>query len=317
MYFPYLYGRRSELLALRDFSVDYPEDRNVFPLVEPVKSNPEGLVRAINVLSRNNVMLVVILNPSQSELSNQESRSTWYSGLTNAVDPAEDFIPALLCDGRVSYADINSFLTQFSTGSSVLVYNSPELTSEEVFGLNQDPRVGLQVVKEGGLDPVIRANLSAKKTVDILDCFNSQPRNADYNGPEFFSRQHLVFQQSSCGYGDFTVLPTVLPGSGGKPGAVVVHATFKEEESGEVWIDHYVSIETDRSVGEVEDKFFDAAGQLCQEVGGRPLEFGMNPAIAKYQLQVKNYRFPGLPDNKRQQILHHICLNRQILMGEL
>ncbi|WP_136247519.1 sce7725 family protein [Halomonas borealis] len=315
MYYPYLYGRKYELLALRDFATNHPGDRNVSPVVEPLKSDVGDLKRAIQRLSSQNFPLTVILNPVRGEFRDQANLSGWLSSLTSQVTPTVDFTPALLCDDRVSYADVDNFLNQFRSGSAVLVYNSPALSAIEVSRLDQDSRVGLQVIKAGGIEPQARGGLSPQKTIEILDCFNAQTRNADYGGAEFFSRQYLGFRQASCGYGDFTVLSTAIPGSGGPPGAVVVHATYKEPNSGEVWVEHFVSAETDREAGTVEGKFLDAAGQLCRQVASRPGEFGANVAISSYQAQVAGNRSPGLGGNKRQQILHHICLNRQILLG--
>lgn len=96
MYFPYLYGRRYELLALRDFATNHPGDRNVFPVVEPVKVDVGDLKRAIQCLSSQAVQLTVVLNPIRDEFRNQAHLNSWFSTLISHVTPTVDFIPALL-----------------------------------------------------------------------------------------------------------------------------------------------------------------------------------------------------------------------------
>ncbi|MCY1282686.1 hypothetical protein D9M68_500030 [compost metagenome] len=94
---------------------------------------------------------------------------------------------------------------------------------------------------------------------------------------------------------------------GGKPGAVAIHATYKNKNS-DIWVEHFISDETDRDIGDASSKFREAVVKLVSSVNKRPREFGNNSALDAYRDHVANGTFPGLPKNKELQIYHHICL---------
>ena len=47
MYFPYLRGKQFELMALRDFSIDYSSSKKIIPIIEPVKQQMNGMNTAL------------------------------------------------------------------------------------------------------------------------------------------------------------------------------------------------------------------------------------------------------------------------------
>ena len=65
MYFPYLYGRRFELLALRSASTEFPLAETIAPVIEPVVERPADLKRCLQALGARRVRAVVILIPHQ------------------------------------------------------------------------------------------------------------------------------------------------------------------------------------------------------------------------------------------------------------
>jgi hypothetical protein len=56
-----------------------------------------------------------------------------------------------------------------------------------------------------------RALFPKPKAVDIFDRFNKQDRNADYSGVELFGDHHKTYKANGIGFGDYTVISSVLP----------------------------------------------------------------------------------------------------------
>ena len=67
MYFPYLRGKQYELLALKDFSQMSPNNAKIIPVIEPVKSQVNGLNSALEALRDNAMRFAVILNPKDGD----------------------------------------------------------------------------------------------------------------------------------------------------------------------------------------------------------------------------------------------------------
>jgi hypothetical protein len=151
--------------------------------------------------------------------------------------------------------------------------------------------------------------------VDIRDHFNAQPKNSDYNGSEFFSDRHRTFRDMGIGYGDCMTIGSEYKKGGGPAHAVAIHATYKQTRSGDVWVEHFVSDDTELGVRTTAEKFLQAARKLVRAVSRRRVEFGNNAALDSYAEYVRTNSFPGV--NKQLQIHHHIALNHQILSLEV
>lgn len=315
MYFPYLHGKRSELLALRDFANFTVFDNTVCPIIEPVRHSSQELLTAIDILTSNNFSPIVILNPSKLDF--RAGIGNWYNDIMGSNLAGRNWIPAMLVENQHSLNDVLNFANHFMNRGVAVVYNTSNLSVNDLGLIDSQRNIVFQIVPPNSLNPQQRNCISANKAVDVVDCFNAQRRNADYNGPEFFSNQIHNYRNNSVGYGDFTVLPNQVSDDGGPPGAVAIHISFKEPTSSNIYVEHFVSIVTHQQQSNTTDKFLDAAGQLVTAMNPRSNEFGTNPALDSYRQQVLSSHFPGLGGNKRQQILHHICLNRQILLGQI
>lgn len=144
------------------------------------------------------------------------------------------------------------------------------------------------------------------RLVDTRDHFNRLPRNSDYKGRQFFTDRHSTNKSTTLG--DYTVLGRTLEIGGGRPGAVVIHASYKHPTTGDIWLEHFVSDQTDRDVGTPEGKFLQTARKLVRAVKQRPAEFGSDQALDLYANHVAKNTFPGLGKNKQYQLMHHMHL---------
>lgn len=315
MYFPYLYGKQYELLALRDFSSTHCFDGTVTPIIEPVRHNPRDLFAALDALIKGGFSPLVIVNPSKSNF--KAGDKGWYNKLMGNSLANANWIPTFLVENTHSSQEILNFINYFSNRNIAIAYNTSNISVADLQLIDSQANVVFQVMLPNSLNVQQRSAVSSGKAIDIIDCFRSQPRNADYGGPEFFSNQINSYQHNSYGYGDFTVLPNEVRDEGGPASAVAIHGTYKEPNSGNIYIEHYVSTVTQQHLSDVASKFLDAAGQLVTAANSRPAEFGNNVALDSYRYQVAHTHFPNLAGSKRQQMLHHICLNRQMLLGHI
>jgi hypothetical protein len=316
MYFPYLYGRRFELLALRDLVGELPLAGTAAPILEPVKNNPNELKRCLQVLGAQQVQTVVIMNPRHGDFRDGDSAQI-RAALVEDFAQHPSLLPGFICDQRSGMREITNFLARYPNRDVAVLYWGPHLTIDELRRVVTERRIRFHISLHGQLAADLRTILPAGKAVEVRDRFNSLPRNADYNGSEYFTDGHLTFRQGAVGYGDFSVIGSTYRESGGPAHAVAIHAIFRQNQTGQLWVEHFVSDDVDREVGSVESKYHQAAAKLVRAAARRRTEFGQNGGLAAYAADVQANYFPGLGENKRRQIRHHIAVNHHILRGDL
>jgi hypothetical protein len=315
MYFPYLFGRGSELLALRDVSDELPLSTTVVPILEPVKENTGDLKRCLNKLGSDGVRTVVVMNPREGDFRGIDLRK-FRADLADLFAKYECLLPGFLFGPRNHMREVSAFCSQYPNKNLALLYRGPQLTDSELRAVIAEQRVIFHINRHDGLDPTQRALLPKGKAVDILDAFNVLDRNADYVGREFFTDSHLSFRPNAVGYGDYSIVGPIYHPGGGPAAAVAIHATFKNRRTGHIWVEHFVSDDVDLDVGSVGEKFHQAADKFVKAAVARKVEFGTNKALVAYASDVQNNHFPGLGVSKRRQIHHHIALNHKILQNE-
>ena len=307
MYSPHLFGRRSEFLALRALLTDGGDLGSLVPIVEPVMANTGDLSRCIEAFGKANTRIVVTVNPRLHEFAgNAPAVKALRKALDDLLKKYESVIPAFRVHPATAKASIDSFLAAYKNRAVALLYSSPELTDAEFKSLADYGPVAFHVVLDQQLSSKQLAMIPVGKLVDTRDHFNKLSRNADYNGRELFTDRHQQVGRSIAAVGDYMMVGRTLEVGGGKAGAVVIHPVFVRAGSREVWIEHFVSDDVDRDVGDVGSKFLQAATKLTRQVRARPAEFGANAALACYQRHVAEATYPGLGKNKEYQIQHHI-----------
>lgn len=316
MYFPYVYGRASELLAIRSSSKNYMASGLVIPIVEPVVAKPGALIKAIGELGHRKHRAVIITNPSQGELRSGPP-PTWGAGVDAALIAHPSIIPGYLCRPGVTYSSIQAFLAKYTHREVALLYLNSGLSDATIQALAKVPNVTFHITLQGKVPGSHLGLLPHAKTVHIFDHFNKQRRNADYFGEEHFTDRHKSFSHHGAGFGDYTITGADVQLGGGPPGAVAVHITYKSGIDGNLWVQHFVSDDTDIDVGTTEGKFLQAVAKFAAEYHGRKAEFGTNAAINDYLQNHHSSHYPGLSKNKERQIHHHIARVHDFLLTGL
>ncbi len=317
MYFPHLFARRAELLALRDVCEDLPIAGSVVPILEPILSNSSDLRTCMTALGTAEVEVAIITNPHLEDFQVASHVSPWRVTLDPVFVAHPSLLPSFVCRAGVSLASVQAFLALYPDRDVAVLYWSTTLTTAELTTLINVPRIKYHINLHNQLSAVHRALLPPAKAVDVVDHFIRLVRNADYADAEFFSDDHLTFGSDSVGFGDNSIIGFQFIKGGGRAHAVVIHAVYRKPDSGAIWVEHFVSDDTDIAVGTPESKLLQAAVKLNAAVIARPTEFGHDAALGGYASDVAHGHSSGLMTSKRRQIHHHIALVYQILHGTL
>ncbi|WP_075575053.1 sce7725 family protein [Lysobacter antibioticus] len=317
MYFPYLYGRAYDLLALRSILKDHRALGGLIPIVEPVNSNSSAIERCLADYSEADQRICVLVNPDKHELKNPIAAKAWQKNFVDFIDDKNSVIPLLRCDAAITQASIDSFLKKFSDREVAFLYQGCGLDDAGVKKLAAIKTVVFHIGVDAKISASHRALLPKDKYVDIKDCFTKLVRNADYNGAEFYTDRHKTFAASGCGFGDYATIGSVFQAGGSTPYAVAIHAAYKDPKTGDIWVEHFVSDDKEKDDSDVATKFLQAAKKLTAAATKRKKEFGQNYSIDAYVAYVAGSYFPGLPKNKQHQIEHHLCLMLDVLSGDV
>jgi hypothetical protein len=315
MYFPYLYGRGSEILALRSILKDHRPLDNLVPVIEPVVADPARLAKCIEEYGKKGRAAVILLNPEKHELQKSADVKAWSKDVLAALKAAPTVLPGWRCTPSVSKTNVDAFINHFSGKNVALAYSSSSLDAAEIKALAGVPTVQYHLVIDDTLSAAKQALLPAGKRVDIRDRFKKLARNADYKGREFFSDRHSTYKGDEwVGFGDFLCLGNEFSAGGGPAAAVAVHACYKRTAT-EMWVEHFISDDTDLAVGTTASKFLQAAKKLVKAAKARPGEFGTNYALDEFAAHVAANHSPGLGKSKELQISHHLCVTLDVVNG--
>lgn len=127
MYFPYLYARQSEMLALRSLRGNFLLRDIVIPILEPVNRAHAPLQRLLDEFGEANDNLIVVTNPYQHEFHGR-GLDGWSEPIGEAIDAHGSLIPGLLCTQATPIEQIRDFVTQSRGRDVALLYLNARLT---------------------------------------------------------------------------------------------------------------------------------------------------------------------------------------------
>jgi hypothetical protein len=312
MYFPYLYSKSSELLAVRAFAGKLGSPQKIVPVIEPV-TTADGLIRLHTALKASGDFAYVIENPHLLDLKPAAALTLWVRQTATLFADRAVIRPTLKEVNGTTKADIVSFVARNVGRKIGLVVTSSRITPADIkaaLGTSQ-----CIVFMTNGADRVgLVGAVGAGNVVEVNNRFPMQRVNADYSGEEWFSRDHLDYaaMHGYPGFSDYTVLPETPVKGGGAPGAVAIHLTFKAPDSS-LWIEHFVSDETDRTVGTAQSKLLEAIDHVEAAVTADPSKFAPSPALGEYRAMAASRNSTSLGKNKQLEVAHHLYTVARLL----
>lgn len=308
MYFPYLRGKQFELIALREFAIQYPNTEQIIPIIEPVKSTFNGLTTAARIMFEQNLRFALVLNPADGDF--KRITKDILSEISILSENMEKWIPTFLYQNNgetilsaIQDQELNNVMVIFKNGIDI---------SDSILNLLSHSQI--QYIVNG--DPNSRITmrrlslLENKRIIRLDNCFAEQPRNVDYlNIPEDkFTEQHRFYSDDHFyGISDYTALPKDFIDGGMLPYAVAIHMTYEKNQD-EIYVRHFVS-DTNDDQSNIQRKFFEAATKLKYFFTDRTKTTAINELITL----LDDEKYPGLGVIKKLSIKNHIELMNSIL----
>ena len=308
MYFPYPRGKQFELIALREFAIQYPNTEQIIPIIEPVKSTFNGLTTAARIMFEQNLRFALVLNPADGDF--KRITKDILSEISILSENMEKWIPTFLYQNNgetilsaIQDQKLNNVMVIFKNGidisDSILNFLSH---SQIQYIVNGDPNSRITMRR--------LSLLENKRIIRLDNCFAEQPRNVDYlNIPEDkFTEQHRFYSDDHFyGISDYTALPKDFIDGGMLPYAVAIHMTYEKNQD-EIYVRHFVS-DTNDDQSNIQRKFFEAATKLKYFFTDRTKTTAINELITL----LDDEKYPGLGVIKKLSIKNHIELMNSIL----
>lgn len=318
MYYPYLRAKQYELKALREFSKEYPKEKNIIPILEPVKVQTGALNLAINDMLGDGMRFALVLNPRDGDFKHATvSFEPWLneSELLTDTIKAGGWIPALMCS-KSQMKEVPRLMDQYGLSGVMLIFKScVDVDDNDLFRLINDSRVSYVVNAFG---PTVPRRLKSKlrdtnkKIVRLDDCFRSRLRNADYalEEDEFFSEEPFYYRtdEGFDGFSDFTTLPSDYIEGGMLPYALVIHLSYKKNED-QLYVHHFVS-DSNQTKNDIKGKFREAASKVEPFFADKIKTPSIEEIIAKAG---ESEGYPGLGYLKKLSIKNHLELVKSII----
>ena len=304
MYFPYFRGRQYELIALRELVTNDLLGRSVVPVIEPIKltSTFDSTLKGFHAQK---MPFALIFNPSVGELTNTtdltEKLLSRLNGNSTSIPSvflnknAENTLAMLIQKGFIT----EGLLTIINNRDFLDIYKALFDVSAPKYTLFPDERQ-------------IRRTVSQNKVL-FEDKFNKQGRNADYPEDEFFSEDHLFFQEEGyTGFGDYSIVGDEYIESGFAPYAVAIHIVYFADDD-TLRIRHFIS-NSNEDISDVAGKYHEAVSKVAQwyNIGQKRQ---LTSALSTFLAHAETGYYPGLPTVKKLSIMHHLELLGKFLDG--
>jgi hypothetical protein len=323
MYYPYLYGKQKELLAVRELAPRLAAEGTVQPVVEPVRSNTT-LPLSLIACERAKAPIFVVVNPVALDFHGMSAADSYkwgkslFEDLGQRLKSVPRFLyPTLLVSDRTTAAQIAQFRKDFGAYTIGYVCRKPAMTPIELSAaIGSITPAGRIFLHGDEPSPATLNALNKIRSVWVESRFPFKLRNADYGAGGLFSDRHLSFRASGYGgFSDFGVLHPTAKDGGGRPGAIAFHMTYKKLPSGDLHVEHFVSDRTDQKDNDDAGKFMEALAKFEQFSRRRTASFGLTVAADEYLNRYRVSNPPSLGTSKQLQVAHHLELVSGLLAG--
>lgn len=305
MYFPYLRGRQSELLALRELIEKDLIGANVIPVIE-ITQFSSTFLKTLNVYLENNRRVAVIMN---SKITNSENMFDTCIG-----DKLQEtnIIKAYLVN-----SNLENEISRDLDYKDLLIINKDKDSETYFLDIfkNDYPMYSFIPYESRALKRFIPRN-----KILFEDKFKKRKRNSDYikKIDEFFSDDHIYFENENFkGFSDYSVIGEEYVEGGFAPYAVAIHIVYFDKNK-ELRIRHFVS-DSNNDINNPAGKFKEAVKKLSEWIDDEELNsnFRCTYALNKFKEYYKLGKFPGLATIKKLSIMHHIELMNKFIEQEL
>lgn len=313
MYFPYLRGKQFELMALRDFSIDYSSSKKIIPIIEPVKQQMNGMNTALSIMIQNNMNFAIILNPNDGDFKHGNIDNDILKHLPYIVENKNKWIPAYI------YKNNPEILLEHASANEldslmIILPNGADISDKKLTSFLENKKVKYIVYgNSGARSAKVYLLKLGKHIISLEDRFNSRTRNADYenNKDEFFSDDFAFYKIDKLyGFSDYVTMGKDFQDGGMLPYAIAIHLTYLKS-SEEIYVHHFVS-DSNYDQSNIKKKFYEAAQKI--EPFYNEHNILHTSAVNEFIERAKSEDgYPGLGYIKKLSIKNHLELINHIL----
>ena len=306
MYYPYLRGKRFELLALRECAETIAQSGFV-PIIEPVRQPLRRLKQTIEDLLKKDANTIVVANPKHGDYRDRRSD---IDDLMAELHQASDKVHVgILLTSEMSEDEVRSLLQKNVAYDVVLIDYGFKNTEYLTGDCDIESKISLNIFIDGYSGNLYRKRyFNSIPYVLIQDGFKRK-KNANYEFPsiERFSDLHVTYKRYDMkGYGDFLTVGDDYSERGGPAYAVAIHLTYIDpDQDDEMFVQHFVS-DTNDTPTDPAGKFAEALEKLVEKVESNDSCFKETAAISEFRELHKEQHFPGLGYIKKLSMKHHI-----------
>lgn len=300
MYFPYLFGKQNELLAVKELQEFILTNGKIIPIFEPVSLSPT-LKNVIKELNEIKLKSVLVINPKVGSLVDKEEKII--KELVTKLPNNESVSLAFHVDYRTNLEDIEKMIKRLEDYSFSFIIDHEPINIEKFISL-------LDRIKTEYL--LINTNLRSRELekyksftkIQIEDPFIKQQKNSQYPAESIFKSLCMDFKNEGYdGFGDYQMVGKEYSDSGGPAYAVALHLLSKDENN-QLIMKHFLS-DDQNGPGNVQGKYFQALEKMIKYVDSKNFD-PETVGIKNYRANYEKGAFPGLGMPKRYSIKHHI-----------
>ncbi|WFA08542.1 sce7725 family protein [Tissierella sp. Yu-01] len=315
MYFPYLRGRKYELLALRELVNKDLIGRKVIPIIEPIDPTPT-LKKTLDAFIVAEKDIAVIINPTVGDFvkkikplrkKEMEDKKDGVASLIIHNINNEQIIRAYIMNNSISKR-----ICKKEDKGKYLIINSKRDCLDAFFDAYESTFPKYTLIPN---ERVFKKGIKGSK-IFFKDNFTKQARNVDYilEQDEFFSDIHLYYKDEGFeGFSDYSIVGEEFAKSGFSPYAVVIHIVYFDNKK-ELRIRHFVS-DSNEDANDPAGKFGEALAKLINWCDKKSIT--KTEGLKGFYEYHNSGKFPGLGVVKKLSIMHHIELMDKFLEGNL
>jgi hypothetical protein len=259
-----------------------------------------------------NIRIQLIINPEHGEI---RSGNRLIAELVKQLHTAgyTNVLPAFIISANRDLFFLQTVLSEYDFAESgyTLLHLNQIAGLAELGALVSGTNCIYNII---GVSHIIALRRSFPRTTlaFLADPFNRQQKNADYIhiDDENFSTDHLYYEEEGfVGFGDYLTIGSTFIDGGRLPWAVVIHLTYKDEETENVRIHHFVS-DSNEDDSDTAGKFAEALDKLISFINEHSIE---SLAVTAFQDLHARGAYPGLGTIKKLSIMHHIELIQSLI----
>ena len=314
-YFPYVRGRRFELIGLRKASEKRIVDNNIIPVIEPVQLNTT-LLKTLEVFDKNHHPVIIVRNPQvgaflkELKMASNKDLAKRFENLLKSTSIYNGLI--------FKKSDIRVFNSVIEEDKPLITIFSGDRDDLKLYSLVEQKPDNCKYHLGPGTKWFDR-RVKIHKFV-FEDHFNAMTKNADYlqNEDEFFSSDYLDYTMSDGyeGFSDFSIIGGKYSEGGFAPYAVAIHFIYVSDD-GEIRVHHFVS-DTNEDYSDTPGKYKEASDKLMNWIKEHKTDkyavsFLNTWAVAEFKDLARRGAFPGLGAIKEYSLLQHIEVIHNLL----